>query len=325
MAQVVWRLVALLVLAWNQMAWAESDARDYLDKMSHSFRELDYRGVFTYEYGSHIESLQVVHVVRNGVEKERLIYLDGESREIIRDGHELSCVHPGHQLLRLGSRAVAGPFVGSSLELQDISSFYVLAMGEPARIADREAVQVLVQPKDPYRYGRRLYLDRDTALLLKSLTVNSAGKILERYQFSHSDIGAVIDDSELLAAGNRGHRAHHHVLEQVDDASAKEVGFGVPEPQWLPPGFVLSARSGGQQNARPVQMSMYTDGFSTLTLILESGPDQIPSDGRARQGATVAYMRQLTFHGESYLLTVVGEVPLLTARKVARSVTINGA
>lgn len=73
-----------------------------------------------------------------------------------------------------------------------------------------------------------------------------------------------------------------------------------------------------------MQLSMYTDGFSTLTLVLEPADAEaaLASDGKARRGATVAYMRQLSVDGQPYLLTVVGEVPLITARKVASNVAL---
>ena len=69
---------------------------------------------------------------------------------------------------------------------------------------------------------------------------------------------------------------------------------------------------------------MYTDGFSTLTLVLEEAAgDAGPQvDGRARRGATVAYMRHISAAGKNFLLTVVGEVPLITAQKVAHSVVL---
>lgn len=315
-------VLSLLVLApW---ALADIDARDYLDRMSRSFRELDYRGVFTYEYGSHMESMRISHAVRDGVERERLVYLNGESREIIRDGHRVSCIHPGHQIMRLGSEIASGPFARSFLGAEDVTDHYHLTLGRVARIADRPAVQVVVQPADQYRYGFRLFLDRDTALLLKSLTISPLGKVLERFQFVEIEMGVAIADSELHSQQASSDRPHHYQLEQAAPSSAWRGQGSVPNPQWLPPGFVLSARSTSKDGEQSAQLAMYTDGFSTLTLVLEmaNGLEIPEADGRAHRGATVAYMRQISFEGRPYILTVVGEVPLMTAKKVARSVVI---
>jgi sigma-E factor negative regulatory protein RseB len=286
--------------------------------MSHSFRELDYRGEFTYEYGSHMDSLRIVHAVRDGVEKERLLYLNGESREVVRDGHHLSCIHPGDQIMRLGSAIATGPFARSFQGEHDISRYYALEFGERTRVAGRSALQIVVRPGDQYRYGFHLYLDQQTGLLLKSLTISPAGKILERFQFTRIEIGAKIDDSELSGVNVGSNQAFHYVLEQAGAAGVQAASAG-----WLPPGFALSASNVHQENSQSVQLSMYTDGFSTLTLVLEPAQaNVVPADGKARRGATVAYMRQLSVDGQPYLLTVVGEVPLITAKKVAQNVAI---
>lgn len=314
---------SLCFLLGAQGAWSEQSPREYLDQMSHSFRELDYRGEFTYEYGSHMDSLRIVHGVRDGVEKERLVYLNGEPREVVRDGHHLSCIHPGDQIMRLGSAIATGPFARSFRSEHDISSYYALEFGERTRVAGRSALQIVVRPLDQYRYGFHLYLDQKTGLLLKSLTISPAGKILERFQFTRIEIGAKIDDSELRSvntdsAGSAGSKqAYHYVLEGA------AAGLQTARAGWLPPGFAMTASNVHHETSHPVQLSMYTDGFSTLTLVLEPAPaNAAPADGKARRGATVAYMRQLSVDGEPYLLTVVGEVPLVTAKKVAQNVAV---
>ena len=77
------------------VAVPHAEARLLVDKMSRAQREQDYSGVFTYEYGAQLATLRIFHTVNDGVENERLIHLDGEHREILRQGHEVSCVHAG--------------------------------------------------------------------------------------------------------------------------------------------------------------------------------------------------------------------------------------
>ena len=311
-----WGLLCLLV---SPALWSEQLPREYLDQMSHSFRELDYRGEFTYEFGSHMDTLSIVHAVRDGVEKERLLYLNGNPREIVRDGHELSCIHPGDQIMRLGSTIASGPFARSFQGVRDISEYYRFSFGEPTRVAGRWARQIVVKPLDEYRYGFNLYLDQQTGLLLKSVTLSPAGTVLERFQFTRIEIGAEIDDSELQASEVASSHAIHHMLAQSHEGG---VSQSVAVAAWLPPGFSLSASSVHSGSEPPVHLSMYTDGFSTLTVVLEPAEPgaQLPDDGQARRGATVAYLRQLALQGKPYLLTVVGEIPLETAQKVAYSV-----
>jgi len=312
-----------MIAAVAQSGWAQSSAQVYLDRMSHSFRELDYRGVFTYEFGEQMESLRIIHVVRDGVERERLLHLDGDPVEYVRDAHQLSCVHPGHQKLRLGMGAGV-PLARKMISTERVTDYYELATGGLTRVADRPAREVAVLPRDPYRYGFRLYLDEQTGLLLKSLTLGPRGEIIERFQFVDIEIGAAVDDAELAMSASGGTSVHHHMLEQ--DSQRPSVALSAPaEPQWVPPGFTPSASTGLRPDKAAEPALMYTDGFATFTLVVEEIDPllALPTDGRARKGATVAYVRHVTAAERSYVLTVVGEIPLMTARKVARSVSLS--
>ena len=63
---------------------AETTPDVWLERLSHSMSELDYRGEMVYTRGEHQESLRVTHGLYNGEMYERLEHLDGERREIIR-------------------------------------------------------------------------------------------------------------------------------------------------------------------------------------------------------------------------------------------------
>ena len=50
----------------------------------------------------------------------------------------------------------------------EFGSFYQLRMDGEDRIANRQVVKLLVTPRDAYRLGHSLFLDKETGLLLKS-------------------------------------------------------------------------------------------------------------------------------------------------------------
>ncbi len=64
-------------------------------------------------------------------------------------------------------------------------------------MAGRNAVIVSITPRDQYRYGFELHLDRETALPLKSLLLNDQGQLLERFQFTRLDTSATPSDQDL--------------------------------------------------------------------------------------------------------------------------------
>lgn len=327
-------LITLMPLLWVSLAsetWAaspEKNARAWLDQMSRSMRELNYQGEFTYEHASQITTLQIFHAVKEGVEYERLVHLDGEPREIVRRGHELNCIHPGTQMMRLH-----GDYAGNPVELLAeslspsaalLDEYYDFDLAGGYRVAGRHAVQISIKPKDGYRHAHRLFLDRETGLLLKSLLLDSQNHPLERFQFTHIEIGAEINEKDLQAKADGHLYAHHHDAVGQEKTPVREgLNWTV---RWVPAGF-LKTKSGLQRSldgdAQSLGSYMYTDGLSAFTVFLEHSNEPIAGDGIARRGATVAFTRQLVHKSDKYLVTVVGEIPSLTAEKVASSVWAN--
>lgn len=163
----------------SNAADTQAMAVELLGKMAHTMRTVNYRGVFTYEViGSRaLQTLQVEHKVQQGVQFERIYRLNGPEQEIIRQGLQSTCVLPGASLLQ-GLSSVG--------RLHD---YYRLAVVGFDRVAGREALIVQVFPRDDYRYGYTLALDKTNGFLLKSILLASSERALERIQFVDIDFG----------------------------------------------------------------------------------------------------------------------------------------
>lgn len=300
-------------------------ARQWLDRMSRNMQALSYQGVFTYEQGANIYSLQIYHQVKDGVEHERLVHLDGEPRELIRKGHQLTCVHAGTQRVRLDHSIPAGAFgqklVGANLPLNE--NYQLQILGED-RVAGRTVEKLAVRPKDNYRLAHMLYLDKDTGLLLKSIVLDDKSRPLERFQFAKIDIGGEIDPKDLKPGP--GHQLVHHPQPISKANNTAKLPWQVG---WVPSGFTIAERDlrhqaeeaedNPEQNGE-VESYMYTDGLSAFSVFLEPTKQFDGSEGSAQQGATVAFTRQMLLDGSPFIVTVVGEVPGITAERVASSV-----
>lgn len=334
----------ILAASLSKSVWAvppEKNARAWLDQMSRSMRELNYQGEFTYEHASQITTLQIFHAVKEGVEYERLVHLDGDPREIVRRGHELSCIHPGTRMIRLDVSAMdksVGP-QGESLAQSAavLGKYYDLQLLEKYRVAGRKTVQIAIKPKDGYRHAHRLFVDEETGLLLKSLLLDSQNHPLERFQYTHIEIGTNIEEADLQAKAEDHLYAHHHGSFHNDSAHKGAINNGSHTKvsavsrleqkavdwtvRWVPAGFLKTTSS--LQASQDAGLHMYTDGLSAFTVFLEPSNEPMMGDGVAQQGGTVAFTRQLLHKGDKYLVTVVGEIPSLTAEKVASSVRAN--
>lgn len=292
----------------------KSEAHQWLDRMSHAQRETSYEGVFVYEQGQSMHSLRIVHAVQDGVEHERLVSLDGEPHEVIRKGHEVSCIHPGDQKMRLEHAVPAGPFAqrfaGESVGALEA---YQPEMGKPVRVAGREAVTVLLKGADEWRYSHRLALDKATGLLLRSEILDPAGRILERFQFTTLTLGPVA--ASELEPSFAGTLVPHH-MHPAGETSQRPAGWML---EWIPDAFTLAMSDINRSLGDMAGVRMYTDGLAVFSVFVEPVRQDAP-EMIMQHGATVVYSKPVMLGGHQQSVTVVGEIPVLTARRLAAAV-----
>lgn len=317
-------LIALLGLLALPAAAAESEPRAWLAEMNDAFNSVSYDGVFSFFSGSELASLRIVHMVIDGVQHERLIHQNGAPREIVRVGEEVVCIlMPGDDLLSLEANLPAGPFARSFVRRYDsISDYYGLKFFGEDRIADREAVRLAVMPRDDNRFGYRLWLDKETRLLLKSELVDADGNALEIFQFSSIVIGDEVDPMALKASGEREQaKVSNFTLDSQPSVPVVEESRW--QAGWLPEGFTLSSahtrRTMGEDKL--INTMMFSDGLAAFSVFIEDMPPAGAADMVSRNGATVA-VTHLTEgpQADPHLITLVGELPTGTAERIAQSI-----
>lgn len=289
---------------------AKRDVDYWLDRMGEALRTENYEGIFTYMRGHQFDTIEVVHRFNDGMEVERLLHLNGEQREIMRHGDEIVCRHGNTERPDLNHEVPLGPFTHAFNEnLSNYQSFYDIELLGADRVAGREAVKLAITPRHDDRWGYRLWLDEASGLLLQSHLVGR-GRVLEVFQFSRVDIGETIADEELRTA-LEGEVAEHR-LAPAENESAEPAAT---KPQfrvaWLPNGF-------RQVQSRRPDRIVFTDGIATFSVFVERTRSQTRSEFGAMLGGTAVITRRL--RDSSQQVTVVGEVPIDTAKKVAESI-----
>ncbi|MCG8293938.1 MucB/RseB C-terminal domain-containing protein [Pseudomonas entomophila] len=291
------------------------EASEWLNRLARAEQEQSYQGAFVYERNGSFSTHDIWHRVRDGKVSERLLQLDGAAQEIVRVDGKVQCVS-GALASGVGSPPDSAPRVLDPLKLM---GWYDLSVAGKSRVADRDAVIVTLTPRDQHRYAFELHLDRRTGLPLRSLMLNDKGQLLERFQMTRLDTDDLPTDADLSAS------AACKPVEHVATTSSEAVAGW--RSDWLPPGFELisSAVRRDPERKSTVSSLMYDDGLARFSVFLEPISDSGGNDIRTQLGPTVAVSRRLTTPKGKVMVTVVGEIPLGTAERVALSMRAQDA
>jgi sigma-E factor negative regulatory protein RseB len=90
---------------------------------------------------------------------------------------------------------------------------------------------------------------------------------------------------------------------------------------WLPPGFALTSSVARNDPDTKIQVNslMYDDGLARFSVFLEPLNGATATDTRTQLGPTAAVSRRLTTPQGEMMVTVVGEIPIGTAERIALS------
>lgn len=312
------RLLPLVLLLVAGVVYADSN---WLSRASKAVRTTDYRGTLVYLRDGKMDTLRVVHRHREGSERERLISLTGEPREIIRHNGEVNCILPEKRVVLVAKHAMQSLLSNvadmSAETLQD--NYTVRDLGE-RRLADRQCRAIAIEPRDDYRYGYRLLIDAKTDLPLK-LDLLQGDEVLEQLMFTDIDFAADIADSELQPTfDTEGFRwVRHQPMRSAKPGGSEDDAE--PPPAWriddLPPGFSL-AESGIRQvdNNLVARQMLFTDGVATVSAFIAPLAERKAFSGETTMGAVNAFGREV----DGFQITVVGEVPRITAEMIGNNI-----
>ncbi|RDH45071.1 MucB/RseB C-terminal domain-containing protein [Zooshikella ganghwensis] len=315
--------VAMLLASFSAAAAEKRTALDWLQAMVVATQQLNYEGQFVYEHSRGLTTMSIAHAYQDGQVRERLVYLDGPPREVIRYGDKVICVTPKNEVIRFDHQGTPILFAQAfQKNLSKIASLYKLELDGHGRIANRPTTVINVVPNDQHRYGYRLWLDQDTALLLKSVLLDNKGKLLERLQFTSIQTGEAIAEERLVSSLN-----DENAVEQV--ISTQSVSRQPSDTlqswrvSWVPDGFELSRHDERKHSGYGMTVAslMFSDGLAGFSVFVEQGDERSAAQqALSRRGAMTAISRMLKDNNNIYLVTVVGEVPEKTAEKIAVSV-----
>lgn len=305
------------------------DARAWLERMSQTLATRNYIGTFFHVSGRRVETMRIVHRDRDGRVTERLESLDGAGREYVRrsDGR-LICYFPDRHTVLVATRPSGGSFLAALPKFGvGVDRFYRIRELPDERLLGHQVKVIAVDPKDQYRFGYRLWIDRRTAMPLKTELRDTRGHVLEQILFASLSMPATIPEREVRA--NLPTRGIRWIVQRP--AGQTTAGAAALRPAALPPGFRLTVAGAQTIGAahRPAEHLVYSDGLATVSLFVEprprspetapaTAPATAPMHGLARFDSGFAFSTVV----EGHQVTAVGEVPAKTVEFIAHSVRV---
>ena len=294
------------------------EPRALINEMSQASKALNYDGVFMYRLNNQMNTMRIIHKADDNGEKEKLVSLTGHAREVIRTDEQVKCFFPEKNAVVVDESRI-GKLVSSYLPepIESISEFYDFEIAGEGRVAGYDAWVVNIVPKDDYRYGYQLWIEKDSKLLLKSDLKNAKGVSLEQVMFAQIEIGQNIDD-QLFAPSyaNVDMKLINNIQhgETLSNPVARQW-----RAAWLPKGFAMSeySKQAMMTSQNPVDHLVYSDGLAMVSIFIEKMND-VPEnkDDSIHFGGVHTYAIEQNGHQ----ITVVGEVPKQTVKLIADSV-----
>lgn|GEM_PF-505448 len=307
------------------------DPQALYERMLESNKRYDYKGILTYEQAGQMQSFEVSSRKDGPALDQRLSQLDGPQLE---------------HFLRFD--ATCSPRQSASIDQFD--DYYNLFSAGEVRVAGRVGTEIVLMPVDRYRNGYHFVVDNETGLMLRSVVSAPDRRVIERTQFvsidfelrdmsedtsgsaetqdGESDPSADSGDNEetVVEAENVGPRQSVASSEEGEEG---EKSRDAPESvsckylsiengwtaAWLPEGFNLLESS--LQGERAILV--FGDGISVASVFIEPVQETFLPPSNAQRGATAVYINYLSTQTDTYLVSVVGEIPMMTAERIFTS------
>ncbi len=315
----IWYAVSLLtcsLLATHTASAETSPAPEaLLQQMGAASQALNYEIAFINITKQGIDSYRYRHAKSKGTQFGDLLLMDGPRREVVQRGKDISYFETGLQPFTL-----AGDHIVDSLpelafsDFAKLSKYYdFIAVGR-ARAADRSCEVIRVVSRDGTRFSYIIWIDEENKLPLRVDLLDKDGETLEQFRVISMTV-----DPAVVEAFNGLDKASLPPLLSIPDSSKAEFNW---EPKWLPEGVKEVSRSKRNLPNMPVNIEsrLYSDGVFSFSINVNPSTDTSASGQIVRQGRRTVE----TDVRNGNEITVVGEIPPSTAKRISDSIVFSG-
>ncbi len=311
--------LCILILGGSISARADNQmpAVDWVKSMANAINNKNYSQIFIYENKLGISTIRLSHAKINNHTFEKIFFLNGSRREYVKKDKQLAVLSQNNGNENKSVPTFSDlPFTKfTPVQWKKIQQFYTFNEQGTERIADRPSIKITIQPKDKFRYGYHLWIDKNTKLLLRVELFDGMNTILDRFMVT-----------QMTAPANLTENDFEWPEKVTETKSVMPSKNDVKFPwniSWLPDGFthINSNIIKSPVNETPVNYALFSDGLSTFSIYIEKDLSKVLSQSAENFGATSAVSRVFkTGKNAYYNVTIIGELPVGVAERIAASV-----
>lgn len=297
---------------------AERSVGDWLQRMHDASRQRAYVGTFVVAGGGRLSSARIWHVCDGTQQMERVESLTGAPRSTFRHNDKVLTFLPESRVVLAEKRESLGLFP-QLLQANSaaIAQYYRVHEFGRDRVAGFEADVLELQPVDSLRFGYRVWIEKDTGLMVKLQTLNARGQVLEQAAFSdlQFDVPVSMDKLAQMMSHTEGYKLEKP---QMRKTTAEAEGWFLKQ---VVPGFQpmscyqRSVKGSAQSQHEHTLQWIFSDGLASVSLFIE--PFVARRHGQPASQALGA-THTLTRRFGDWWLTAVGEVPTETLAAFAQ-------
>ena len=313
MRQLIRRLLLAALFVCVPAAAESPSAAALLQQMQRAYHHYNFELSLIKVRQGDIEPMRFSHAVLDKSEISHLIYLNGRPSEYFKRGDQISFFEAGHNPYTLTGARMPGLWSAFlDMNLERVFESYDPVVTGRNRVAGMPVQVVRLAPKEATKYGFVVWLEQSSGLLLRLDLIDENGALVEQYM--GVDLRVLPEPSGWLKSLAQAKLPRAVTVAQAYQAPQLELGWA---PSWLPKGFsVMSTdRHPLVGTDQIVDYMMISDGLVDVSIYLSTA-DAPLGDELVRQGAT-SLLRMLNDHKVE--VTVVGEVPVPTAQRIAES------
>ena len=308
------RLLFVFVLSISCVFADESEmtGQQWLEKMSHAMETYNYHGTVAFFKSGRLDTMKYFHATNEGLQQERLLSLNSPMREVIREGGKVSCVFKKSNKVVVNHRPVSGSFiVDLPTDFSASNSVYQFSLKGEESVAMLPSRVISIEAKDPYRYSRKIWIDKQFFLPLKIEVYDLSGARLEQVVFTDLQ---VVENLAIVRADSNIEITNIKHIHQEESSAVEMAGFVLEN---VPAGFqtIFFTRMNRSNSEQAVDHLLLSDGFSSISVYRELKEENIQLGLQ-----TLGTVNSFTHVIDDFEITVMGEVPAETVQFIAQGI-----